>query len=399
MYRLDNRVQEYAWGSRTAIPELLGRPSPAPRPQAELWLGAHPTAPSSALVDGEWQSLLEVIARAPNDELGTPVVAKFGPALPFLFKVLAAETPLSLQAHPDREQARAGFAAEEALGLAIDAPRRNYKDQNHKPELLCALGRFEMLSGFRRAADTARLLRALDVDTLAEAARSLETEPSAEGLRALSSFLYATSDLDRSALVAAVVDASRRHVEARGEFARECAWAVRISELYPGDVGVIVALLLNLVVLEEGQAVYLSAGNLHAYLNGVGIEIMANSDNVIRGGLTPKHVDVGELLRVLTFADGPMDLVAPRGDGTERVYETPASEFCLSRIELRRSDFRADERHGPDILLCTEGIVKVAARGASLSLEKGTSVFVPARDGSYEARGEGTLFRATVGLV
>jgi mannose-6-phosphate isomerase len=120
---------------------------------------------------------------------------------------------------------------------------------------------------------------------------------------------------------------------------------------------------------------------------------------VIRGGLTPKHVDVVELLRVLTFADGPMDLVAPRGDGTERVYATPASEFCLSRIELRRSDFRADERHGPDILLCTEGIVNVAARGASLSLEKGTSVFVPARDGSYEARGEGTLFRATVGLV
>src|SRR5437868_8314921 len=137
MYRLDNRIQEYAWGSRTAIPELLGRPSPAPRPQAELWLGAHPTAPSTALVDGEWQSLLEVIARAPNDELGAPVVAKFGKALPFLCKVLAAETPLSLQAHPNREQARAGFAAEEALGLAIDAPRRNYKDQNHKPEL-CA---------------------------------------------------------------------------------------------------------------------------------------------------------------------------------------------------------------------------------------------------------------------
>jgi len=396
MYPLENRVQEYAWGSRTAIAELLGRPTPSPNPQAELWLGAHPSAPSRAFEGGAWRSLLELIARAPKEELGERVVSKFGKTLPFLFKVLAAETPLSIQAHPDREQARAGFAAEEGAGLAFDAPRRNYRDPNHKPELLYALGRFDMLSGFRRAADTARLFRALGVSALAERATALETAPGA--LRSLASFLYALDAAERSALVVSVVDASRRHVDARGEFARECGWAVRLAELYPGDVGVVVALLLNLIVLEEGQAVYLSAGHLHAYLGGVGLEIMANSDNVIRGGLTPKHVDVAELLRVVTFAEGPVELVVPRDRGPERIYETPASEFCLSRIAIGSSEFRAADRRGAEILLCTEGEVTISS-GASLTLSKGASAFVPAKDGAYDVRGRGTLFRATVGVV
>jgi mannose-6-phosphate isomerase len=253
-----------------------------------------------------------------------------------------------------------------------------------------------MLSGFRHAEDTARLLGALAVDALSEHATALRTSSAA--LRTLASFLYGLAGPERTALVASVVDAARRHVDARGEFARECAWAVRLAELYPGDIGVVVALLLNLLVLEEGQAVYLSAGYLHAYLGGVGLEIMANSDNVIRGGLTPKHVDVAELLRIVTFADGPVELVVPRDHGPERVYETPASEFCLSRIAVGPPGFRADERRGAEILLCTDGEVTIQAR-ASLTLRKGASLFVSARDGAYEVAGQGTLFRATVGLM
>jgi mannose-6-phosphate isomerase len=221
-----------------------------------------------------------------------------------------------------------------------------------------------------------------------------------EGLRRICSWLFATDERTRADLVVRTVEACARHAEASGEFARECAWAVRIAALYPGDIGVMIALLLNRVTLDAGQAIYLPAGNLHAYLGGVGLEIMANSDNVIRGGLTPKHVDAGELLRVLTFADGPVDLLEPRGRGPEQVYEAPASEFRLSRITLGGEDFRADDRRGPEILLCTEGEASVAPTdGPTSPLPKGASLFVPANAGVYGVTGAGTVFRATVGTL
>jgi mannose-6-phosphate isomerase len=400
MYRLDNRVREYAWGSRTAIAEMLGRPYPSPGPEAELWLGAHPSAPSRALQDGSWRSLVEVIAAAPERELGTSVVSRFGTSLPFLFKVLAAETPLSLQAHPDAEQARAGFEAEERAGVPRDSDVRTYKDRNHKPELLCALGPFDLLCGFRRAGDTARLLGELGVGALSERASLLERAPGPGGLRVLVESLFALRGPARSELVAATTRACSRLAAGRGEFALDCDWAVRIAAMYPGDVGVLVALLLNRVSLEAGQAVYLPAGNLHAYLRGVGLEIMANSDNVIRGGLTPKHVDVPELVRVLSFADGPVDVVRPRGESAEEIYDTPASEFRLSRIALADSPFRANQRRGPEILLCTEGSAFVSpGEGPASALPKGSSVFVSASAGPYALAGSGTVFRATVGTL
>jgi mannose-6-phosphate isomerase len=400
MYRLDNRVQEYAWGSRTAIAELLGRPLPSPRPEAELWLGAHPSAPSRALRHGSWQSLLEIVAGAPREELGAEVVSRFGSALPFLFKVLAAETPLSLQVHPDAEQAKTGFEAEERARVPLGAPERMYKDRSHKPELLCALGPFVLLCGFRRAADTARLFSALGVEALSERASALVRAPGPEGLRHLCSWLFSVREPARSDLVLAVLAACARHVETGGEFARECGWAARIAAMYPGDIGVVIALLLNLVTLQAGQAIYLPAGNLHAYLGGVGLEIMANSDNVIRGGLTPKHVNVPELLRILSFADGPIQPVLPRGDGPEQIYETPASEFRLSCITLRDSVFHADKRQGAEILLCTQGSASASpADGPATALPRGASVFVPASAGAYAVSGAGTVFRATVGAL
>jgi mannose-6-phosphate isomerase len=399
MYRLDNRVQEYAWGSRTAIAELLGQEAPSPRPQAELWMGAHPSAPSRVNLGESWQSLLDVIKAEPQNELGPAVASQFGPKLPFLFKVLAAETPLSLQAHPNMEQAREGFEHDERAKIPLGAPHRNYKDASHKPELICALGTFEALSGFRRATDTLRLLAELRVEPLEPGLAMLEKEPDARGMRALFSWLMGTDGEARSSLVAATLAACQLHVEGRGAFSAECDWATRLGAAYPGDIGVVVALLLNLVVLQQGQAIYLPAGNLHAYLHGVGIEIMANSDNVLRGGLTPKHVDVPELLRVLTFTDGPVTVLTPRTDGVEEVYDTPAAEFRLSHIDLDADRvFRAANRRGPEILLCMSGAVTACATdGLSCELHKGESIFVPASSGTYDVSGTGSVFRATVG--
>jgi mannose-6-phosphate isomerase len=398
---LEGCIQNYAWGSRSAIAGLLGKPAPTPRPEAELWMGAHPSAPSLIRRDGAWRSLLEVIAERPDVELGAPVVARFGARLPFLLKVLAAETPLSLQAHPDMAQARAGFLAEEAARIPRDAPHRNYRDANHKPELLAAFDRFEALCGFRRASDSLRLLKALGVPALLSHAGPLAQNPDASGLRSFYAALASQPAAVREPLVATTLEACVAHRDRAGEFARECGWALSLGALYPGDIGVVLALLLNLVELQPGEAIYLPAGNLHAYLRGTGIEIMASSDNVLRGGLTPKHVDPPELLRVLTFADHPVQVVTARGNESEHVYETPASEFRLSRIDLRAgSAFGVSERLGPEILFCVAGqLTARGARGPGIELVKGTAMFVPASDGAYALDGAGTVFRAGVATL
>ncbi|MBL8919331.1 MAG: mannose-6-phosphate isomerase, class I [Myxococcaceae bacterium] len=378
MLRLENVVQPYAWGSVTAIPRLLGLPGTG-APQAELWLGAHPLAPSK--VNG--RSLEVVIADDPRAALGDQVVARFGERLPFLLKVLAAARPLSLQAHPSLAQARAGFEREESAGVPLTAPQRNYKDPNHKPELLCALTPFRALCGFRRAADSRALLSGLGVPALAPLLATLD----ARGLGAAFDHLMTTSAQDRGPLVASVAQACATS-PVRG-FEPECANAVALEREYPGDVGVIGALLLNLVTLKPGEALALGAGNLHAYLEGTGVELMANSDNVLRGGLTPKHVDVAELLGVLDFHDGPVTVVTPVGT-PEAVYPTAFPDFRLSRVDVRGAVTLP--RLGPDVLLCTAGVV-TANR---LELSRGGSVFAPFSDGPLELSGEGTLYRATV---
>jgi len=398
---LQGRIQNYAWGSRTAIAELLGEPAPAANPEAELWLGAHPSAPSLILRGGVWRPLIDVVAERPDVELGPAVVARFGPKLPFLLKVLAAETPLSLQAHPDADQARAGFAVEEAAKVKRDAPQRNYKDASHKPELLCALHQFTAFCGFRRADDTLRLLKEVGADALLSHADPLVRSPDAQGLRSFYAVLASLTGASREDVVNATRDACAGHAARGGEFARECRWVRRLATLYPGDIGVVLALLLNLVDLQPHQAIYLPAGNLHAYLEGVGVEIMANSDNVLRGGLTPKHVDPNELLRVLTFADRRVPILVARGSGVERTYETPADEFRLSRLELRAGEtFRADRRAGPEILLCVAGhAVTRSADGQTHDIVKGAALFVSGGEGAYELSGASTTFRAVVGDV
>jgi mannose-6-phosphate isomerase len=389
MYLLENTVQPYAWGSRTAIAELSGRAAPASRPEAELWMGAHPSAPSKVLDQEGARSLLDVIGSDPAGTLGPRVVERFGPRLPFLLKILAAETPLSLQAHPTIEQAREGYAREQAESVPLDAPHRNYKDPNHKPELICALSPFHALVGFRPVERTLRLFDELGVGALAPYTKKLREQ----GLRPFFEALMTAGAAEKQALAQALLEACERNPVP--EFEAECAWGVRIGKLYPGDVGLVVALSLNLVLLEPGQAVYLPAGNLHAYLSGTGVEIMANSDNVLRGGLTPKHVDVDELLRVLDFHAAPTEVLQPEPFDGERVFVTPAPDFRLSRLDLE-GRATVTRSNVPEILLVTRGAVRLHSAGGTIDLSSGASAFIRADDPPYELEGSGEVFRATV---
>ncbi|MEH0521789.1 mannose-6-phosphate isomerase, class I [Streptomyces stelliscabiei] len=381
MDRLDNTVRPYAWGSTTAIPQLLGV-APTGEPQAEMWMGAHPGAPSRT---GRGP-LTEVIDAAPERELGSRAVAKFGPRLPFLLKLLAAGAPLSLQVHPDLAQAKEGYEDEERRGVPIEAGHRNYKDANHKPELICALTEFDGLCGFRDPVQAAGLLAALEVDSLKPYVDLLHAHPEEAALREV---LTAVLAADPEEMTHTVTEAAAACARLGGAYTPYAD----IAHHYPGDPGVIAAMLLNHVTLQPGEALFLGAGIPHAYLSGLGVEIMANSDNVLRCGLTPKHVDVPELLRIVRFEATDPGVLRPEAspDG-EEVYETPIDEFRLSRYVLPEATAAHDlTRATPQILLCTAGSV----RAGEHTLAPGESVFVPA-DEKAEVSGPGTLFRATV---
>ncbi|MEU0664589.1 mannose-6-phosphate isomerase, class I [Streptomyces lavendulocolor] len=386
MDRLSNTVRPYAWGSTTAIPDLLGV-APTGEPQAEMWMGAHPGAPSRVTRPGHPEQPLSALIEAdPERELGPAVVARFGPRLPFLLKVLAAGAPLSLQVHPDLAQAREGYAAEERAGIPLDAPHRNYKDANHKPELICALTAFEGFCGFRAPDRTADLLDALGVDSLKPYVDLLHAHPEDAALREVLTAVLSADPTEMAATVTETAAACDRLGGAHAPYAV-------LAHHFPGDPGVLAAMLLNHVRLQPGEALYLGAGVPHAYLGGLGIELMANSDNVLRCGLTPKHVDVPELLRVVRFE--PLDAAVLRPEASpsgEEVYETPIDEFRLSRYVRSEGAAPVDlTAPTPQILLATAG----TPRTNDITLTPGRSVFVPAGE-KAELSGTGTLFRATV---
>lgn len=408
MNLLRGALRTYAWGSRTAIAEFTGRPSPTAHPEAELWFGAHPGDPAYLENESGDESLLEAVREDPEGQLGTAVRDRFGDALPFLMKVLAAEEPLSLQAHPSAEQAVEGFEREDRVGIPVSSPIRNYRDRSHKPELLVALDTFEALAGFRPASRSVELLKALAISDLDPYVNLLAGQPDADGLRALFTTWITAPQPDLDALVPAVIDAAINYVRSgEKQFTAEAKTVLELGERYPGDAGVLASLLLNRFTLHPGEGIFLPAGNLHAYLHGVGIEVMANSDNVLRGGLTPKHVDVPELLRVLDFTPASEAALRPAtsSDGMETVYETPAPEFSVSVLGIDGDhlghEIDAPSRHdGPQILLCTEGSAVVHAKSSVVTLERGAAAWVSADDGPIRliAQRPTKLFRATVGI-
>jgi len=393
---LKNIIQEYAWGSRTAILELLGQSVPADKPQAELWMGTHPKAPSQVFADGLWRSLPEVIQESPEETLGQEVAARFSNKLPFLFKVLAAAKPLSIQAHPNKEQAGQGFARENELGIPLDAPHRNYRDDNHKPEILCALTPFWALNGFRQIEETLSLLEEARIPGLAEIVSSLRSHPNRDGLKKFFKDLMTTDSGKQRKIVEQAVNSAEKRTHEESVW----TWMIKLNAEYPGDMGVLSPIFLNLIRLEPQQAMYLPAGELHGYLEGVGIELMANSDNVLRGGLTPKHIDVQELLAVLNFTDGDLNILSPENlTPGEAIYSTEAEEFVLSVIRIKKAaPFSSPGDRSVEMMMCTEGEVSVTdlSAGDITRLTRGISIIVPAAVRQYSIEGDGILYKAAV---
>jgi mannose-6-phosphate isomerase len=393
---LKNTIQEYAWGSYTAIAELLGNDSPASVPQAELWMGAHPKAPSMAVCNGKQISLLELVEKHPKAILGEKVAEKFQCRLPYLFKVLAAAKPLSIQAHPSLDQAKKGFERENSLGIPFDAFNRNYKDDNHKPECICALSGFWALNGFRKISAIITLLQRICPRGLERSLDLLRQRPDAAGLKHFFQVLM-TMDPKSKKLV---VDDAVKNAQSVKDENRAYQWMIDLNQEYPSDIGVFSPVILNLICLEPGQAMFLSAGTLHAYLEGVGIELMANSDNVLRGGLTPKHVDVKELLNVLNFEELDINILhAQKMNPCEHRYDSFAEEFALSIITVKTGmDYCSSANRCVEILLCTNGDAVIADFGETkrVRIKKGMSILIPAAVEKYSIKGDAVFYKAAV---
>ncbi|MFC4602512.1 mannose-6-phosphate isomerase, class I [Rhodococcus kronopolitis] len=410
MHLLDGALRTYAWGSRTAIAALCGRPVPSNHPEAELWLGAHPANPAHLVTDDGAVSLGDVIAADPAGQLGSRARTGFGDRLPFLLKLLAAEEPLSLQAHPSAQQAKEGFEREEAAGIPLTSAERNYRDDSHKPELVVALTTFEALAGFRDPHRTVELLRALAVPELDGHIELLAGQPDSAGLRALFTTWITLPQPALAALLPRILEGCVQYLAGAGatprEFGSEVRTVLELGEAYPGDAGVLASILLNRVTLQPGEGLFLDAGNLHAYLHGLAVEMMANSDNVLRGGLTPKHVDVPELLRVLDFEPltGAFRLPSPAPGGGVHVYDTPAPEFALTRADLSTDGPNPAavefDVSGPRIMLCTSGSVTIRGGDDTLVLGQGDAAWISASDPSVTASAvtaDAQLFCASVG--
>lgn len=380
LVKIANQPRNYAWGSRTLIADYFGPQIPATNePMAEIWFGTHPGSPS-------------VLAENPDRTLASELG---GPGLKFLMKILAADQPLSIQAHPNSAQAKAGFERENSQGIAVDAKNRNYKDDQPKPEIIVALSEFEALCGFKPIDEIDALLEDMETHTGVS-----------EGFRTMSAnwrkLLHETDGLKK-----VFTDISHRkgnldgftaELTAMADFEARFALSERLNLLYPGDPGVILALLMNHVFLEPGQALFLDAGNVHAYLSGLGVELMAASDNVLRGGLTPKHIDVDELERVVDFRAGKIAPVTPR-EVVQGLIEYPCNTdaFLLYKAEPSGDRVLADlSMPGESIILCTAGEIALSnSLEERVILRRGEAAYMSSEAKFFTISGSGTAFLAT----
>lgn len=412
-YRMRGTIQDYAWGHPRWIPEFMNIQRSPDHPAAELWLGAHPSAPSRiALGDGEWENLDSWIASRPNAAVGERTFREFG-TLPFLFKLLAAKKALSIQAHPSKSRALEGFARENAAGIPRDAAHRNYRDDNHKPEIIMALSEFTAMIGFRPPLEIHRaftLLVSSSVSTPSASSPSgiLESIFSPRVIsalkhsdnHALESFLSRLLFL-RGDPLESLLDALGGYLERGGEgldpLQRE--WTGRLLQQFPGDAGALAPLFLNILRIEPGEALYQPAGVLHAYLEGFGVELMANSDNVLRGGLTPKNIDVDELLKVLEFRPFTpsvlrLDPPRPSRPGPPAFFPTPAREFALG---ITHGPALLSRGRGPFIVLTIEGDTELSDGTRTLALPRGAAAFIPFEAPDVHIRGPGRTAAAALG--
>lgn len=382
--RIDNDPREYAWGSPHAIAQLLGREASG-NPEAELWLGAHPTSPSRVLEPEHTGGALSLASWEESAEL------------PFLLKVLAANAPLSLQAHPSLAQAKAGFARENAAGIPLDSPERNYADPNHKPELIYALSdHFDALCGFRSPSESARALRTLGggETTIETFARSLDGDPRTVVRDATSWLLSGEDGVEE--LVTAIVGAATDYQD--GEAALEADTVRLLNQGFPGDPGIVLSLLLNRTRLSRGEVLYLPAGNIHAYLRGLGIELMASSDNVMRGGLSKKRIDRAELLAILDFS--PMDPtpLTPTvlGPGLTE-FRPSVPDFVLLHLARQCDAESIITVPRMALALCTEGTLELRGTQTSRTLQRGEALYITADEQTITVSGVGEMFLAQPG--
>lgn len=399
-FKLKNVIQKYPWGSKRLIPGLLGTQNPGDEPFAEMWMGVHPRGPSRLVIgEGRKIHLSSLIDEAPAAILGPDADKRFKGQLPFLFKVLAAGQPLSIQAHPDREQAEQGFIREEEQGVPVDDFQRNYRDRNHKPEILCALTPFTAMCGFREPQVIDSFYRKAASSVYERAVRPNQGfgDPSAWVHEFFLNLMKLTADDQRI-----LTDDAVRWAENHPREGIEGDLILRFHHFFGHDVGVQAPFFLNVVSLEPGEALYQPAGVLHAYVEGMGVELMANSDNVLRGGLTRKHVDVSELLRVLSFEPRPADVLheVPL-DEYISYYDTPIDEFRLLRLEtIRPNAVDRAERCSIEIGVCTDGDFLIKGRsdrgGEVLEVTRGDSFIVPFSFGEYTLHGTGTVYLAEI---
>ncbi|UYM18505.1 mannose-6-phosphate isomerase, class I [Endozoicomonas euniceicola] len=390
IYKLENTIQDYVWGCPESMLKLFNIENSEKKPMAELWMGAHPKAPSSLIGHQKYQSLLDYIS-IDVEVLGEASQNTFGSGLPFLFKVLSADLPLSIQAHPDKAQAEAGFKRENALGLPLNAANRNYRDPNHKPELVYALTPFKAMNGFRQVKEIVSLFRMANISALTEALDKLDNSPNESGLKLFYQTIMTLKGQQKENLIKEAFEYSKQSdVEAWKEV---CC----LHEYYPGDIGVLSPLLLNLVTLSPGDAMFLKAGTLHAYLKGTALEIMACSDNVLRGGLTKKHVDIEELLKTIDFGSTSEDqlLLEPTNTNNgELLFKAPVNDFCMSIITPEESP-EPFCINSAEILFSIKGSQEIICdNGEQLILHKGESCFISAKSKQFSVTGSGQLARA-----
>ncbi|QZN97623.1 mannose-6-phosphate isomerase [Symbiopectobacterium purcellii] len=386
MQKMRNSIQYYAWGSTTALTELYGIENKDNRPMAELWMGAHPKSSSWVLNEqGEEQRLRDVISDAPVETLGASIATQFG-ELPFLFKVLCAAQPLSIQVHPSKSAAEQGFAKENRLAIPLDAPHRNYKDANHKPELVFALTPFQAMNGFREHDDIVALL-----------------QPVASAHPSIAAYLQQPDDKNLSMLFANLLS-MRAEIKDRALAVLKAAltsqqgepWATlrNIIQEYPNDSGLFSPLLLNVITLQPGQAMFLYAETPHAYLHGVALEVMANSDNVLRAGLTPKYIDIPELLANVKFIPKPANqlLTQPIEDGATCYFPVPVADFAFSLHHLKGQPQTLNQQSAA-VVFCIDGKATLMKNGQQLTLCPGESCFLRASESPVSVEGSGRLAR------
>ncbi|MGL4794834.1 MAG: mannose-6-phosphate isomerase, class I [Aeromonas jandaei] len=384
---MQNPIQGYDWGSHDSLTTLFGIANPEGKPQAELWMGAHPNGCSDVVVAGQTQKLSTLIERAPAAVLGEATLARFG-SLPFLFKVLCAEKALSIQVHPSKAQAEAGFAKEEAAGIDAKAANRNYKDPNHKPELVFALTPYQAMNGFRAIPAILALFERVNLPAIAELTAALAASQNEAGLQHFFHQLLVLEGARKEEALAGLLTYAAAHQDEE-----TFALITSLAAQYPGDVGLFSPLLLNVVTLKPGQAMFLDACTPHAYVRGTGLEIMANSDNVLRAGLTPKYIDVAELLDCTRCLAKPDDqiLLAPHVEGMVQHFEVPVPDFTFSVYPAGEHQLTTTSA---EILFAIDATVILKRGDETLRLEKGQSAFIPAATGSYQLLSEGRVARA-----